>query len=903
MRFAPAPRGDKRWPPKNPRTRKRVLVSLFVAACLGLLFVGPYASYLVDYRYSPFRPLPPSREGFEALGAMALAVPDYYRHWFHDDSELPKMNLDIKYEHFHKIIRKRSVALDQRYLETSSADSVPATLTVDGNAMRVKIRLKGDFDDHFRSQRWSYRVEVKDGGSFDGMTKFSIQAPYTRGFQLEPLYFDLVRPLGVLAPRYQFVELVVNGKRIGVTAVEEHFTRELVESAQRREGPILKYDEAARWDSFRVFGSLQRAYSSWRNTPIDGFGSAKFASSPNLQQLFDEASGRMLGLARGLSMPSEVMDAKLWGRYLAACEVFSASHSAVFVNIRLYFNPVTYRIEPIAYDVASGLREGNWPGLRCQGAEFVLTDYLMSDPLIEEAFFDAIKEITSVTNASAVLRDLQEREAHYIAQLSRDFPWLKPIDWDAVRQRMNFLSRLRPSKVQKQRFRRIAFDPVHNDEPDYPALVFAYLETDANGSTLVFDNILPRTVRVSELSVAVRVEGVLRKVPFRLDTSPPFTLAPTSWLEIPTSVRVPLDLLGSSPEAVEMSGIAYVDDGTRAYPFEVRRRSAAIGVDPVPSSDLATLLTTHPFLEQSDERGKWLEVRAGTWDVEGWLAPPEGFGLRIGPGTTLRFAAHAGVVLRGPIEILGTSESPVVLTGKPEPAGAGWRGLAVLESERPSKLSHVRVQNTTGVRNGLWQLTGGVTFRLSNVVIEESAFEDNLAEDALNVIRSNFELRNVHFNRTASDAVDADFATGTITDSSFVSIGGDGIDSGGSIVEIRDTKLSNVRDKALSAGEGSDVVATRLTVEGASVGVASKDASKISIRDSTFREIQKIGIAAYVKKPVYGPAQVEALQVDVSGPGRGAIAQTGSVVSLDGVVIPAETFDVDAFYGKSAPSP
>ena len=50
------------------------------------------------------------------------------------------------------------------------------------------------------------------------------------------LYFDFLRSRGVLAPRHFFVDLHVNGRRVGLTALEEHFDRELLESQQRRLG-------------------------------------------------------------------------------------------------------------------------------------------------------------------------------------------------------------------------------------------------------------------------------------------------------------------------------------------------------------------------------------------------------------------------------------------------------------------------------------------------------------------------------------------------------------------------------------------------------------------------------------------------------------------------------------------
>ena len=72
--------------------------------------------------------------------------------------------------------------------------------------------------------------------------------PLTRGFQAERLYLESLNEQGVLVPRYSFVNVTLNGQDLGIMAVEEHFSRELLEAQQRREGPIIKFDETLMWE-------------------------------------------------------------------------------------------------------------------------------------------------------------------------------------------------------------------------------------------------------------------------------------------------------------------------------------------------------------------------------------------------------------------------------------------------------------------------------------------------------------------------------------------------------------------------------------------------------------------------------------------------------------------------------
>ncbi len=94
-------------------------------------------------------------------------------------------------------------------------------------------------------------------------------------------------------------------------------------------------------------------------------------------------------------------------------------------------------------------------------------------------------------------------------------------------------------------------------------------------------------------------------------------------------------------------------------------------------------------------------------------------------------------------------------------------------------------RNTHGFRGLPLGLTGAVTFRRNRVFLEKCRFIGNRGEDALNIVRSEFSLVDVEIVRARSDALDADFSTGTIFGGRMAAIGGDAIDLSGSTVEVR----------------------------------------------------------------------------------------------------------------------
>ena len=155
--------------------------------------------------------------------------------------------IDIKHKDFQRLAYDRQVGLDKSRLFENVF--VPAEISHNGQVYKIRTRLKGDFQDHFQSpSKWSLRVEIKDKDkSLMGMTRFSLQSPKTRNYLHEWLYHKLLKREDIIALKYDFVKVEINGKDLGIYAIEEHFDKVLIESNNRREGPILKLNEDILW--------------------------------------------------------------------------------------------------------------------------------------------------------------------------------------------------------------------------------------------------------------------------------------------------------------------------------------------------------------------------------------------------------------------------------------------------------------------------------------------------------------------------------------------------------------------------------------------------------------------------------------------------------------------------------
>jgi hypothetical protein len=320
--------------------------------------------------------------------------------------------------------------------------------------------------------------------------------------------------------------------------------------------------------------------------------------------------------------------------------------------------------------------------------------------------------------------------------------------------------------------------------------------------------------------------------------------------------------------------------------------------NPVPGASLDEVLKRHPFLEW-DASQRALRAAPGAWTVSGSLVLPEGVGLDLVAGTTLRFGEGEMLLSSGPLRFRGSAADPVVLEGLPAEASAGtWQGLVVLRSEAPHVWDHVVVRNTTGIDRDGWRLTGGVSIRASQARIENSSFSGNRAEDAVNLIRSGFEFRGVSIRDALSDAFDCDFCEGRVTGGRISDVGGDGIDVSGSVVQVDGVAFERIRDKAISVGAGSRLIARDVDIREVGTAVAGKDGSVAIFEDSEVSDVRHAVIMAYTKKHEYGPGRVDVHNIRMKRFGRAAVAQHGSRILIDGVEQVPEDVDVEALYER-----
>ncbi|MEM7588266.1 MAG: hypothetical protein AAF560_33070 [Acidobacteriota bacterium] len=457
---------------------------ILVLAVLALAL--PLAHYGRLYLANPLRPSLRSAETLAAAQEMLAAVPAFYRNAVGQGPRIERLELGIDPSGLRRIAEKRAEALRVGVLFASRDDLVDASLRLGEQTLGARVRLKGDLSDHWAGDRWSLRGEVTreevTGGGLTGggptgdvlgMRRFSLHAPWTRGFHREAVFFDVLRHHGVLAPRAEIVRLVLGGRDIGLMELEQHVGSGLL-NGDRRRGIFLRFDEDRLWrewvaaaERLGVSWSLEvpkpRDANDWRSAPIDAFESREIRASAELSRQLDHAAELLRSAQDGSRLPSEVFDAEGWGTFLAHCEIFGAVHMALWNNLRFFYDPATQRLHPVAFDTGvlpererapsttaqptdtaqatntvqptDTVQATNTVQLDCVGGELAFTSTLVADPAIRTELLQALRRLDDQVHDPSFEALLRQQEPRYLAPLHTEFPWLKPFDLGAARRR------------------------------------------------------------------------------------------------------------------------------------------------------------------------------------------------------------------------------------------------------------------------------------------------------------------------------------------------------------------------------------------------------------------------------------------------------------------------------------
>lgn len=265
---------------------------------------------------------------------------------------LPRINLELSQEKIDKLEKKRKEALENGVLVSNSDDWVKTKISWGDKKKKGKIRLKGDWTDHLYGQKYSLRVNVSKGKTLNDYSKFSIQNPASRHYLDEWFVHKILIEEGILTTRFEFADIYINEESIGLYAIEEHFTPQLLRSQGRKNGPIFKYSEDDLWYSRHINKRKAIRHVPWyQGSVIEVFSQDEIIADPNLIGDFYKGRELMSHYKFKNGDPATIVNLEKMASYIAMMDLCAGYHSLIWHNQRFYFNEADKILEPLVYDI------------------------------------------------------------------------------------------------------------------------------------------------------------------------------------------------------------------------------------------------------------------------------------------------------------------------------------------------------------------------------------------------------------------------------------------------------------------------------------------------------------------------------------------------------------------------
>ena len=819
-----------------------------------------------------------------------------------EKNDLDTIRLDISFKNLQQIENKRKKAIQKSRLESSNEDFVKAEISNLNQKQACKVRLKGDLPDHWSGEKFSLRVEMKGDGLIKGMSRFSLQDPATRMDTEEWLFLNSLKKEGLMAVRYDFVNLIINGKQMGIYAIEEHFSKEMIEDNNRREGLILHFDDSLVWKKGTPYpyNSDNISWASlFRTSNIEARIKSRVSTNDDLVKQKETAINLLRCMQNESLIASKVFNADKLGKFLALTHIWNAEHGLGLDDMNFFFDPITCLLEPIGFDAEVGFyphfcffTSGDMPD--------TWVNFVLKDREISSSYIRYLQKFTTKEYISSLTNDLKTVENKYRKLILSEYLWEDPTTiWKNARKIFSFDPyenlRVRCEKITRE---------LSEDQIVYS---YARVRKDKNSILITLRNTTTQPIEIVSLNWNGKSQNAKQYISYDSGIGNDNLILPPSsknqydstsdvLFEIPAHKLISQNL---DWEEMEISVVARFWGILESKSFKIPVDLHSFNTEMLPFGKSSLELSRLPF--EMEDNNKTIILKKGKHEVLNSIFIPPGYQVIIEGNTTLRFDENSSFVSRSPIDAIGSFKEPIIFRA----ANKTWPGFLISQIEKNSVFSNVAFLDTGGVGKGPnphgivsngWTMTGGINIHESPVIFQNCTFSNFRTEDALNIISSSFILKNCRFSQTYSDAFDGDFVTGEIQNCQFEDIGGDGIDFSGSNAKITDCNFVKIFDKAISVGEASKVGVFNSSIDGAAFGVVSKDLSSTTIHNSTIQNITKSAFSAYQKKSSFGPAQLKVIESEIFTAEKDFLIQDDSKAWNNGKAIPTVPININTLY-------
>jgi hypothetical protein len=656
-------------------------------------------------------------------------------------------------------------------------NTYPAKLVQNKESFKVKIRTKGVRPIHWKNKdETSYKIDLIGSNRIWGLEEFALQKPITRNYIYEYLFHELLGHVDLLRIKYFFVNLFLNDKDLGVYAVEESFSKELIERQKKRNGPI--------------FGLSEELGEYFPNVKFDLYSDNYWINE------YPELSKNLFSVLNNLKNNSELIndyfDLDKWARYFAVIDLTGSYHGLLAKSVKFYYNPTTGLFEPIGYDLHKGagifdnfiildfLQESK-PNCSylCLHKEWFYRFLKRNDNQLNSKFLDLyimyLKEYSEKNFVENFLKLSEKKVKLYNNEFYKEKSKVDKIKYTGLGYFVydkNYLlkrSELIRSRINSIKLNNISISKSYNN---------FYFE-DYQGSMFP-------------------IKGQLINCENKKDSKHLYFAGKMKFKSVNSC-----------------KNITFFDNKDNKIKLPLKKNIALNEELNFDLNDKVALLKFDKKINQLGENKLSLEND-----------------LKINQNTILK--DYESLIINNNASIDIANDSTLFIDGKfiiqdgkndlikiYSSDGSG----SIIFRNNEFKLNNIHFDNLSKPNISNYILYGGVNFIDSRITLKNIVVTNSNEEDAMNIINSNSKIYNIKFENIFADALDLDFGKSYFENISCYKINNDCLDLSGVNLDGNNIEVQYANDKALSIGENSIANISNLKLFQNNIGVAVKDGS------------------------------------------------------------------------------
>lgn len=293
------------------------------------------------------------------------------------------------FETIELFIPQANIALLESHMPQSGFEYVNARMVIDKRLVKVKVKYRGDFQQHWAWNKKSWRIKTDKDRLFESIRTFNLQAPKAAEQLNNFLALQLANALHVVAPETRLVELIINRESMGLYVYVEQLREETLRHQNLMPADIYRGELLSK-DKFIDSGvrDLFRTSAVWDKMSVNNhYAENSMAPLKRLLELIDELDSASdvtdpQLLATTQKSFAELMDMDAWAAFSVFEALAQTRHFDPYHNWRLYYDPWRQKFIPIAWD------PGGWPKAWRASSEQTASAYVISTALHRALFRD-----------------------------------------------------------------------------------------------------------------------------------------------------------------------------------------------------------------------------------------------------------------------------------------------------------------------------------------------------------------------------------------------------------------------------------------------------------------------------------------------------------------------------------